>query len=348
VAELAELVNGRVEGDGSIRVSGVAPIEQARRGELGFLAQRRYLRFLQECQAQAVLVSRPLADQVAAMPARIVVEEAHAALPALLAVFYPQPQSEPSIHSTAVFGMGVELGEGVGVGPYAVLGEGVKVGDGVRIGPHVVVGDGCEIGRDSVLHPHVVLYPGTRIGQRVVLHSGVRLGVDGFGFVLVDGAHRKVPQVGACVVEDDVEMGANTCVDRGSIGRTIIGKGTKMDNLVHLAHNVKVGEGVLMAAMVGIAGSTRVGDWASFGGQSGMVGHIEIGSGARIGAQAGVIGDIPAGETVSGYPARNNREFLRAMGHAFKLPETVRRIEQLEERIAALEKAGGGRGAGPQ
>jgi UDP-3-O-[3-hydroxymyristoyl] glucosamine N-acyltransferase len=234
------------------------------------------------------------------------------------------------------------------VGPYAVLGRDTRIADGVRIGAHAVVGDGCVVGPDSVLHPHVVLYPGTRLGARVILHAGVRLGVDGFGYVTLEGGHRKIPQVGACVVEDDVEMGANTCVDRGSIGRTVIGRGTKIDNLVHLAHNVQVGEGVFMAAMVGIAGSTRVGDRAMFGGQSGMVGHIEIGEGARVGAQAGVIGDVPPGEIVSGYPARNNREFLRAMGMAFKLPDTLRRIEELEQRLAALEGKGDEEPAGPQ
>jgi UDP-3-O-[3-hydroxymyristoyl] glucosamine N-acyltransferase len=194
----------------------------------------------------------------------------------------------------------------------------------------------------------VVLYPDTRLGERVILHAGVRLGVDGFGYVTLEGHHQKIPQVGACVVEDDVEMGANTCVDRGSIGRTVIGRGTKIDNLVHLAHNVQIGEGVFMAAMVGISGSTRVGDGAMFGGQSGMVGHIDIGEGARVGAQAGVIGDIPPGETVSGYPARNNREFLRAMGMAFKLPETVRRIDELEQRLSRLEKSATEDPAGPQ
>ena len=151
-----------------------------------------------------------------------------------------------------------------------------------------------------------------------------------------------MPQVGACVIEDDVEIGANTCIDRGSIGRTVVGKGTKLDNLVHLAHNVQVGEGVLMAAMVGISGSTTVGWGAMFGGQAGMVGHIEIGEGARIGAQAGVIGDVPPGETVSGYPARNNREYLRAMGMAFKLPDTLRRLGELEARLRALEEREGG------
>jgi UDP-3-O-[3-hydroxymyristoyl] glucosamine N-acyltransferase len=345
VEEIASLVGGRLEGDPAILVSGVAPLDQSGPEELGFLAQRRYLRYLPETRARAVLVGEALAAEAQKIGARIVVGDAYAALPALLSLFYPQSEAKKGIHDTAILGRGVMLGEGVSVGPYAVLGDGVTVGDGARIGPHVVVGDRSIIGPGSVLHPHVVLYPGTQLGSDVILHAGVRLGVDGFGFVHLEGEHRKVPQVGACVVEDEVEIGANTCIDRGSIGRTVVGKGSKLDNLVHLGHNVQVGRGVLMAAMVGIAGSTRVGDGAVFGGQSGMVGHIEIGEGARIGAQAGVIGDIPPGETVSGYPARNNREFLRAMGLAFKLPDTLRRIVELEARIGALE---GDEGAGPQ
>ena len=340
VTEIAVLVGGRVEGDTEIRVSGIAPLDQAGPDELGFLAQRRYLKHLPQARARAVLVSEALASEAEEVPSRIVVEDAHLALPALLGSFYSTPPVVPGIHPTAVFGKGVDLGEEVSIAPYVVVGEGAQVGNGVRIGAHAVVGQGCVIGAGSVLHPHVVLYPGTRLGARVILHAGVKLGVDGFGFVPVGGEHRKVPQVGACVIEDGVEIGANTCIDRGSIGRTVVGKGTKMDNLVHLGHNVQVGEGVLMAAMVGIAGSTKVGNGAMLGGQAGMVGHIEIGEGARIGAQAGVIGDIPPGETVSGYPARNNREYLRAMGMTFKLPHTLRRIEELEARIASLEARG--------
>jgi len=337
IEDVAGLSGGRVEGDPAIRVSGIAPLDQAGPDELGFLAQRRYVKYLPECRARAILVGEALAPEAREVATMVIVREPHAALPPLLDAFYPPVPTQPGIHSTAVLGKGVSLGEGVSIGPYAVLEEGAIIGHRVRIGAHAVVGRGCVVGPESILHPHVVLYPGTRLGERVVLHAGVRLGVDGFGFVPVGGEHRKVPQVGECILEDDVEIGANTCVDRGSIGRTVIGKGSKLDNLIHLAHNVQVGEGVLMAAMVGISGSTRVGNRAMFGGQAGMVGHIEIGEGARIGAQAGVIGDIPPGETVSGYPARNNREFLRAMGLAFKLPDTLRRIEELEARITELE-----------
>jgi UDP-3-O-[3-hydroxymyristoyl] glucosamine N-acyltransferase len=338
VEEISALVGGRFEGDGRIRVEGVASLDQASETELGFLAQRRYLRFLPHARARAVLVSEALAGAAAALPARVVVEEPHAVLPRLLAHFYPDRPVSPGIHPTAVLGRGVSLGEGATVGAYAVLEEGARVGNRVRIGAHAVLGVGSVIGDDSVLHPHVVLYPGTRVGARVILHAGVRLGVDGFGYVPREGKAMKIPQVGGCIVEDDVEIGANTCIDRGSIGRTVVGMGSKLDNLVHLAHNVQVGKDVMMAAMVGIAGSSTIGDGAMLGGQAGAVGHIEIGAGARIGAQSGIIGDIPAGETVSGYPARNNREYLRAMGLAFQLPELVKTLRKLEGRLKALEE----------
>ncbi|MFC1575279.1 UDP-3-O-(3-hydroxymyristoyl)glucosamine N-acyltransferase [Gemmatimonadota bacterium] len=337
VQAVADLVDGRVEGDPAVLVSGIAPLDQAGEGELGFLAQRRYLKFLPETRARAILVSEALAKEAAEIPSRLVVKDPHRALAPILARFYPAPPSEPGIHPTAVLGAGVELGAEVQVGPYAVLEEGVVVGDRARIGAHTVLGAGSMVGEDSLLYPHVVLYPGTKVGARVILHSGVRLGVDGYGYVQVEGEHKKVPQVGACVVEDDVEIGANCCIDRGSIGRTVIGRGSKLDNLVHLAHNVQIGQGVLLTAMVGIAGSTRVGDGAMFGGQAGVIGHVEIGAGARLGAQAGVIGDVAPGETVSGYPARNNREYLKAMGLAFKLPETLRKLADMEGRLRALE-----------
>ena len=340
--EVAEMVGGRIEGDASVRIGGIAPLNEAVEPELGFLAHRGYLRHLPTTGAPALLVSEALAGEARDHPSRVVVEDPHRVLPDLLDHFYPAPLPRPGIHPTAVLGKGVELGEGITISPYAVVEEGTVLGDRVRIGAHCVIGAGCLVGSDSVLHPHVVLYSGTVLGARVILHSGVRLGVDGFGYAPADGGIRKVPQVGACVVGDDVEMGANTCIDRGSIGRTTVGRFTKLDNLVHLAHNVHVGRGVMMAAQTGVAGSARIGDGVLIGGQVGIAGHVEIGDGARVGGQGGVIGDLPPGITVSGYPARNHREHLRAMGLAFKLPETIRRLKEVEERLASLEETAKG------
>ncbi len=333
LSQIAELVGGRTEGDPTLQIRGVAPLDQAREDEMALLAQRRYLKRIPDCRARCVLVSEALAGEAGAFSGRVVVKDPHEALPPLLALFHPSREREPGIHATAVLEKGVVLGEGVRISAYAVLEEGVEVGDGVDIGAHCVLGAGSAVGGGSVLHPHVVLYPGTRLGARVILHAGVKLGVDGFGYVPTPEGYRKVPQVGGCMVENDVEIGANSCVDRGSIGRTVVGEGTKLDNLVHIAHNVQVGREVLMAAMVGIAGSTRVGDRAMFGGQSGAAGHLEVGEGVQASAQAGIIRDVPPGEVVAGFPARNHREFFKALGILYRLPETLKRLDALEARF---------------
>ena len=340
--QVAEMLDGRVEGDAAVQVAGIAPLFQAEDTELGFLVDRRYLKFLENTNAPALLVSEALAEEAEGHPSRIVVKDPHSVLPQLLAHFYPEPAPEPGIHPTAVLGRGVELGKEVTIGPYAVLEDGVALGDRARIGAHSVLGAGSTVGEDSVTHPHVVLYPGTRVGARVILHAGVRLGVDGFGYVPSEDGIQKVPQVGGCVVEDDVEIGANCSIDRGSIGRTVIGRFTKLDNLVHMGHNVQIGKGVFLAGQTGIAGSATVGNGVMTGGQVGIGGHLEVGDGVRLGGQAGVIGDVPPGKTLLGFPAREQREFLRATGMVYKLPETMKRLKTIEERLAALEESGKG------
>jgi UDP-3-O-[3-hydroxymyristoyl] glucosamine N-acyltransferase len=340
--QVAELLGGRVEGDPSIRVRGIAPLNQAGPDEIGFLTARRYLPDLEGTEAGSLLVSESLVDATPGHASRIVVKDARKALPAVLAHFYPEVKPDPGIHPTAILGKGVDLGDRLTIGPYAVIGDGASLKDGVCIGAHAVVGEGCSIGEESVLHPHVVLYPKSVLGSRVVLHAGVRIGADGFGYVPTPKGPQKVPQVGACVIGDDVEIGANSCVDRGSIGRTEIGRNTKIDNLVQVAHNCLVGKGVIIVAQVGVGGSSVVGDGVMLGGQSGLSGHLEVGAGARVAAQAGVIKSVPAGQTVTGFPARENREFLRAMGNLYNFPDTLRRLKKLEDRLASMEKSDGG------
>jgi UDP-3-O-[3-hydroxymyristoyl] glucosamine N-acyltransferase len=233
------------------------------------------------------------------------------------------------VDPTARLGRNVRLGADVTIGAYAVLGDGVTLGDGAWVGEHCVVGAGVEIGADSRLHPHVTCHAGTWLGRRVVVHSGVRLGGDGFGYVFRDGAHAKIPHVGRCIIEDDVEIGSNSTIDRGSVDDTRVGAGTKIDNLVQLGHNVQVGRLCLIMSQVGIAGSSRVEDGAILAGQVGVGGHVTIGRGARLAGQAGVFGDVPAGESWSGYPARPHRESLRASAALLRLPQLLRRIERL-------------------
>ncbi|MSR23120.1 MAG: UDP-3-O-(3-hydroxymyristoyl)glucosamine N-acyltransferase [Gemmatimonadetes bacterium] len=314
-----------------MEVRGVAPLGAAGPEQLGFLAHRRYLSHLGSCRAGALLISAEMASLLPpdSRP-RLVVPNAHDALTTLLEAFHPEQRTEPEVHPTAVFGTGVRIGTDVRIGPYSVIESDVVVGDGVLIGAHVVVGTGSRIGRGSILHPHCVLYPGTVLGERVIVHSGARLGVDGFGYVFRDGAHQKIPQVGSCIIEDDVEIGANTTIDRGSIGETRVGAGAKLDNLVHLAHNVSVGPRAILTAQVGVAGSATIGAGVLAGGQAGFLGHVTVGDGAKVGAQSAVMKNVAPGETVQGSPARPQAEFLRTAAAQRLVPELMRRVRRLE------------------
>jgi UDP-3-O-[3-hydroxymyristoyl] glucosamine N-acyltransferase len=335
VGELGERLGAELVGDSGGRVDGAAPLETAGESDISFLARRKYLPYLGRTRAAAVIVSREVGElgEVPQGTALLWVDDAHIALSETLGLIYPAESSPAEIDPTARVAPGVELGRGVSIGACATVGPGSKIGDGVRIGAHTSVGKRCEIGRDTELKDHVTLYADCVIGERCILHSGARIGVDGFGYVLHEGAHRKVPQVGRCVVEDDVEIGANTCIDRGSVGETRIGAGTKIDNLVHIAHNVRIGRSCIVVAQVGIAGSTTLGDGVVLAGQVGLIGHLNIGDGAIVAAQAGVSNDIPAGETWFGYPARPRTQVMRANAALLKLPELMRRVRRIEEQI---------------
>jgi UDP-3-O-[3-hydroxymyristoyl] glucosamine N-acyltransferase len=274
-------------------------------------------------------VAPELADLPTLVRARVVVAKPHDALLSLLATLYPVEVQVPGIHPSAVLGRGVQLGDDVSIGAHVVIGEGARLGARVRVESGVEVGAGVTVGDDCRLFHGVTLHPGTVLHERVRVHAGARLGSDGFGYVFRNGVHEKIPHVGRCVVERDVEIGANTTIDRGSIDDTVIGAGTKIDNLVHIAHNVRIGRLCLIMAQVGISGSVRVEDGVIITGQAGIAGHHTIGTGARLGGRAGVFGDVPAGETWSGYPARPHRDTLRAHAALFKLPSLLRGLEKL-------------------
>ncbi len=338
LARLAEMVGGHVEGERETPITGLAPVDEAGPTEMAFLASKRYTRYVGDSHAAAYLVSRDLETYVPEGVPRVTVDDPYPALRTMLEVFHASPERPSTVHATAVIGRGVRMGAGVDVGPYAVLEEGAVVGDGSRIGAHCVVGRGSTVGSDCVLHPHVVIYHDCDIGDRVMLHSGVRVGSDGFGFTFVDGAHLKMPQVGRAIIEDDVEIGANSTIDRGSLGDTVIGRGSKLDNLVHMAHNVRVGALSLFAALVGVAGSTRVGQGVWMGGQVGVSNHLEVGDGARVAIATKVMRDVRSGETVSGHPARPHRLQLRAQAHLQRLPKLVDRVRALERELEALRE----------
>jgi UDP-3-O-[3-hydroxymyristoyl] glucosamine N-acyltransferase len=328
-AAIAEAVGGRVLGDPAVTVSGVAPLDRASLADLSFFAVAKYGPLFSESAAGIVLVSPDLVETPSRVPVRIVVDKPQEALLTLLPRFHRVASAPPGVHVTAVVGSGVRLGRAVSIGAYAVIGDGASIGDSSVIGAHTAIGAGVQIGDHSILYPSVTAYSGTRIGNRVSIHAGARIGSDGFGYVQRDGQHVKIPHVGRCIIEDDVEIGANTTIDRGSIDDTVVGAGTKIDNLVQIGHNVRIGRLCLIMAQVGVAGSVRIEDGAMLLGQVGVSGHHTIGAGARLAAQAGVFGDIPAGETWSGYPARPHKEALRAQAALFKLPSLLRRIERL-------------------
>lgn len=333
LAEVSRITGGIVHGEPGRMVARVASLDAAGPDALSLVASSRYLPYVQTTRAAALLISAALSESVPAGPPRVVVDDPHASLVRLLPVLYPEPEITAGVHPTAVLESGVELGDEVVVGAYAVLGAGSRVGEGSRIGSHVTIGVGCIVGPGTVLHPHVSLYSGVHLGARCVIRSGARVGSEGFGYAWIDGGHRKIPQVGGCVIGDDVEIGANTTIDRGSIGDTVVGRGTKIDNLVHVGHNVRIGEHVIVVAQVGVSGSTVIGDGAVLGGQAGLGGHLSIGAGARVGAQAGVMGDVAPGSTVSGYPARPHGESMRASAALHRLPRLMERIRRIERVV---------------
>jgi len=333
-AEIAALTGGALVGPATAEASRVAPLDRAGPQDLSFLAGPRYLSYFHASRAGVVLVAEALGDPGAGPAARVIVPDPHRALLRVLPALYPPPPWTPGIHATAVIGRGATWEEPVSIGPHVVLGDGVRLGRRVRLGAGVVLGDGVRVGDDSELAPGVVCYAGTEIGQRAILHAGVRLGTDGFGYVPGSGgaAHEKIPHVGRCLIGDDVEIGANSCVDRGSVDDTVVGPGTKIDNLVHVAHNVRIGARCLIMGQAGIAGSSRIEDDVILGGQVGIADHLTIGRGARVLVQGGVMHDVPPGDTVWWTPARPHREVLRALAALFKLPGLLRDLEKQAKR----------------
>ncbi len=311
---IAELVQGELRGDPDTQVNGVAPLDRAEPHHVSFLASRQYVPLLERSKVGVLLVDADLADEAHSTICRVVVAKPHDAMLKLLPKLYDTTPRPPHIAATAKIGADVTLG------------------DGVRIEDYVVIGDGVTIGNHTQVYSNASIYSGAQIGDRCIIHSGARIAVDGFGYVYGNGAHQKIPHVGRCVIGNDVEIGANTCIDRGSIDDTVIGDGTKIDNLVHIAHNVRIGRLCLVMAQVGVAGSAHIGDGAILAGQAGVAGHVKIGAGARVAGQGGVFGDIPAGETWSGYPARPHSESLRASAALLKLPSLLRKLGRLAER----------------
>lgn len=329
---LAALVDGDLIGEPDIALAGVAPPDRARPGDLAFLASRRYLPCLKDTRASAVLLARDLRNEASVDVPQIVVTDPQHALMQVLKVFYPDRSPQWGVHPSARIGRGTRWGVRIGIGPHATVGRNVRCGNDCWIGPHAVVEDDAALGPGCVIEAHAVVHVGTVLGARVRVRTGARVGGTGFGFASTAAGLDRVPQVGGCRIGDDVEIGANTTVDRGTLAETEVGDGTKIDNLVQIAHNVRIGRRCIVMAQVGVAGSVVVGDEALLAGQAGLADHLTVGAGARIAAQSGVIGDIPAGATVSGYPARDHRSVLRQTATLERLVRIVSRLERLADR----------------
>ena len=335
--ELAERLDCRLEGDGDVDIRRVAGIQTAESGDVTFLANPKYEKALRGTRASAVILKE---DAPAAPCSMLRAKDPYLAFARAVGLFAPVSRPAPGVHGLAAIAADAELGADVSLGAFVAVAEGAVIGDRTIVHPNVTIGPGARIGADCVIHSNVSIRERVTIGDRVVLQNGVVVGGDGYGFVRRgDGTHEKIPQVATVVIEDDVELGANTTVDRPAVGETRIKAGTKIDNLVQIGHGVTVGRNVLMAAQVGIAGSTDIEDDVVFGGQVGVGGHLTIGRGAIAVGQSGVTNSLDAGAFVAGYPAIDSREWRKASVLFRRLPEMKRRIEQLEARVEELTRA---------
>ncbi len=333
VNQIAEQIRGEVLGDGSTVITGFAPADSARAGDLTFAEKEAYFTAAEQSQASAILVSGPFTSSKKAV---IRVTNARVAVARILPIFFPPDTASAGVHPSATIAPTAQIDPTAQIGPNCVIGEGVKVGARSVLMGGNHIGRNSEIGEDVCLFPNVVIYARTKIGNRVSIHAGTVIGSDGYGYVFDEGRHRKMLQVGNVVIHDDVEIGANAAIDRGALGSTVIGQGTKIDNLVHVAHNVVMGRHCLIMGQVGFAGSTRLGDYCVVASQSGIAGHLKLGNQATVGAKSGVMRDVADKETVLGIPAAPDKQTKRQWIGVAQLPDMIRRMRELEKKIEEL------------
>jgi UDP-3-O-[3-hydroxymyristoyl] glucosamine N-acyltransferase len=338
LGEIASRIDGTVRGDPSPRVTGIKPLDQAGPQDLSFVAHPRYRRAAAASRAAGLIASE---EGIAPGRNLILVKSPYAALAAAMGLFYSEERPAPGISPQALVGEGTRLGRDVSIGPFVVLGRDCLVGDRAALMAGVVLGNEVRVGEDSVLHPGVVVYSRSVLGARVIVHASSVVGSDGFGYAEAGGERAKIPQVGNVVIEDDVEIGACTAIDRATFGSTVVGRGTKIDNLVQIGHNVTIGEDSVLVAQSGIAGSTRLGRGVIIAGQSGAAGHLSIGDRTVVGAKSAVLQDIPPGSFVVGHPAADHRDWKRSQAALRRLPDLLRAVARLERARTQSEGATG-------
>ena len=336
--QIADLIQGKVEGNEQATVRTFAKIEEGVPGAISFLSNPKYTHYIYETKSSVVLVNEDAVFEKPVSTTLIRVKNAYECVAKLLQFYESAKPRKTGIDPLASISPKATIGEDVYIGAFAVIGDGAVIGNGSQIYPHVVIGDGVTIGANCVLYANVTIYQGCKLGNNVTIHAGAVIGADGFGFAPNAEGYDKIPQIGIVVIEDDVEIGANTCVDRSTMGQTIIHKGVKLDNLIQVAHNCEIGENTVMSAQVGMAGSTKIGKWCMVAGQAGFAGHIHIGDQTLVGAQAGLMKDTKPGDKVMGSPAINHLTYMKSRALDPKLPEMYRQIAALQRELNELKK----------
>ena len=336
--QIASFINGEVIGNENAEVYTFAKIEEGTAGALSFLANPKYTEYIYTTNSSVVLVNKDFEANGDIKATLIKVDNAYESLAKLMTMYEASKPKKQGISSLASISPTAKVGENCYIAPFAVIGDGCEIGDGCYIHDGVSVGDGAKVGNNCILYAHVTVYHDCRIGNNCILHSGCVIGADGFGFAPTANGYEKIPQTGIVVIEDNVEIGANTCIDRATMGSTVVHSGVKLDNLIQIAHNDEIGSHTVMASQAGIAGSAKIGEWCMIGGQAGVSGHCKMGDRTIVGAQCGIIGSRKGGETLLGSPAMDAKEFIRASAYLKKLPDLDKKVKELMKEIEALKK----------
>ncbi|MBO5251554.1 MAG: UDP-3-O-(3-hydroxymyristoyl)glucosamine N-acyltransferase [Bacteroidaceae bacterium] len=336
--QIAEYIQGTIVGDENATVHTFAKIEEGIPGAISFLSNPKYTHYIYDTQSSIVLVNKDFIPEKEIKATLIKVDNAYESLAKLLNLYEMSKPKKTGIDSLAYIAPTAKIGQNVYIAPFAYVGDGAEIGDNTSLHPHATVESGAKVGNNCILYPHATLYHDCRVGNNCILHAGSVVGADGFGFAPSPEGYEKIPQIGIAILEDDVEIGANTCVDRATMGATIVRKGVKLDNLIQIAHNVEVGSHTVMASQVGIAGSTKVGEWCMFGGQVGLAGHIKVGDKVNCGAQAGIANNVKSGSTIMGSPAFEVKGFMKSSAAFKKLPEMYLELNALKKELEELKK----------
>ena len=335
--QIADFIGGKVEGDINATVNTFAKIEEGTKGAISFLSNPKYIHYIYDTQSSIVLINNDVELERPVSTTLIRVDNAYECVAKLLQLYDAARPKKQGIDSLAFISPKATIGENVYIGAFAYIGDNAVIGNGTMIYPHATIGDNVKIGEKCKIYPNVVIYEGCKLGNEVTIHSGSVIGADGFGFAPNTEGYAKIPQIGIVTIEDNVEIGANTCIDRSTMGSTIIRKGVKLDNLIQVAHNVEIGENTVMSAQVGIAGSTKIGSWCMFGGQVGLAGHITVGDKTFLGAQSGVPGNIKGDQTLIGTPPMEPKAYFKSQAIFRKLPDMYKQINELQKQLDELK-----------